>query len=129
MRRTIPHDDDGYATVLAAAAIAVIVLLLGLGVGLAGAVPARHRAESAADLAALAGASEAVSGVDTACGRADEVARANGATLTSCTWRGWVVAVTVRRPCGCLPSVVGPAVGRARAGPPVPDEVLEGSPS
>lgn len=113
--------DDGFATVLAAAVIAVTVVLLGLGVGLGGAILARHRAESAADLAALAGASEAVSGTETACGRADDVARTNGAVLTSCVWRGWVVAVVVSRPCHCLPSVAGSAVGRAQAGPTAAD--------
>lgn len=109
--------DDGLATVLAAVAVAVIVALLGLGVAVSGAVLARHRAESAADLAALAGASDAAGGTGPACGRAAEVARTNGAVLTSCTWRGWAVSVVVSRPCTCLPSVVGAAVGRARAGP------------
>ena len=110
-------DDDGFATVLAAAAVAVAVALLVLGLVLAEAVVDRHRAESAADLAALAGASDAVSGTDTACGRADAVARANGGLLTSCSWHGWVLDVRVTRSCDCLRSVVGVAVGRARAGP------------
>jgi secretion/DNA translocation related TadE-like protein len=95
----------------------VIITVLGLGLMLGGAVLGRHRAESAADLAALAGASDAVSGTDVACGRAAEVARSNGALLTSCSWQGWAVTVAVSRPCACLPSVVGAAVGRARAGP------------
>ena len=55
-------SDPGYATVFAAAAVGVLVLLLGLGLQVGAAVLARHRAETAADLAALAGAREAVAG-------------------------------------------------------------------
>jgi secretion/DNA translocation related TadE-like protein len=126
--RSPEHRDRGVATVLAAAAIGVIVVLLGSVLTLGEATWTRHRAESAADLAALAGAADAVSGTDVACGRAGEVARSNGAELTSCTWQGWAVTTTVTRPCGCLLSVAGPAVGRARAGPAAPEGVADAGP-
>jgi len=110
-------SDAGYATVVAAAAVGVLVLLLGLGLQVGAAVLARHRAETAADLAALAGAREAVRGADVACARAAEVAVGNGARLAGCSVEGWTVIVVTARSCGCMPSVSGDASGRARAGP------------
>ncbi|GAA4911231.1 secretion/DNA translocation related TadE-like protein [Actinomycetospora succinea] len=109
--------DAGSATVLAAAAVGVLVCLLGLGLQLGAATLARHRAETAADLAALAGAREAVRGADVACARAREVAAGNGADVADCAVEGWTVTVITTYPCRCLPSVSGEATGRARAGP------------
>ncbi|GAA4875832.1 Rv3654c family TadE-like protein [Actinomycetospora straminea] len=109
--------DAGAATVLAAAAVGVLVLLLGLGLQLGAATLARHRAEAAADLAALAGAREAVRGADVACARAGDVAQRNDARLLACSVEGWSVIVSTATRCGCLPSVSGDATGRARAGP------------
>lgn len=68
----------------------LLVLVLALAVGLrATAVVARHRAEAAADLAALAAAQGI--GVDdttaTMCRRAARIAAANGARLQTCTVR------------------------------------------
>lgn len=110
-------DDRGSATVLAAAAVGVLVCLLGLGLQIGAATLARHRAESAADLAALGGAREAVRGADVACARAREIAEGNGSRLVDCVVEGWSVRVITARTCGCLPSVSGAATGRARAGP------------
>jgi secretion/DNA translocation related TadE-like protein len=107
--------------VLAAAAVGVLVLLLGLGLQLGAAVLARHRAEAAADLAALAAAREVVMGVDVACARGGEIAAAHGARTLSCTASGWSVTVVVAVTCGCVPSVSADAVGRARAGPAAAD--------
>jgi secretion/DNA translocation related TadE-like protein len=81
--RRAPPDDAGTATVLAAAAVGVLVLLLGLGLQVGAATLARHRAETAADLGALAGAREAVRGRDVACARADAVVAGNGARLVA----------------------------------------------
>ncbi|MDD7941713.1 flp pilus-assembly TadE/G-like family protein [Actinomycetospora lutea] len=110
-------DDAGSATVLAAAAVGVLVCLLGLGLQVGAATLARHRAESAADLAALAGAREAVRGADVACERSREIAAGNGARLVDCAVEGWTVRVITAARCACLPSVSGEATGRARAGP------------
>lgn len=118
-RAADPGDDRGSVTVLAATAIGVTVLLLAVGLALGAAVAARHRAEHAADLAALGAAADAVSGRDVACDRARELAAANGARLRDCRWSGWDVEVRVTVACRCLPSVVDPLVGRARAGPSV----------
>jgi len=50
------RDEDGYATVAAAGAIAGVAALLVLVIYVGAATLARHRAQSAADLAALAAA-------------------------------------------------------------------------
>jgi secretion/DNA translocation related TadE-like protein len=84
---------------------------------LAGAASTRHRAEAAADLAALA-AADVVLGrrPGDACGLAAKVASQNGTRLTGCrtTSSGAVVAVTVR-PSGMLASL-GDAEASAHAG-------------
>lgn len=121
-------DDAGSATVLAAAAVGVLVCLLGLGLQLGAATLARHRAESAADLAALAAARDAVRGADVACERAREIAAGNGARLVDCEVEGWAVRVITATPCGCVPSVSGEATGRARAGPAAPGGPPSGPP-
>ncbi|WP_448062189.1 Rv3654c family TadE-like protein [Cellulomonas hominis] len=104
--------DRGSGSVLALALIAVLlVVALALGM-VSGALSARGTAQTAADLAALAGAEAARSGVS-ACGRAKAAAARNGAALVECVAgdRG-VVRVTTSRP-----SVLGTATARARAGP------------
>ena len=61
-----------------------VVLLVGLAAAFVTATAAAHRrAQSAADLAALAGAVARQRGED-ACGGAADVARGNGAELTAC---------------------------------------------
>lgn len=124
-----PADDRGSATVIAATAVGVLLLLLVLGLALAAAVLARHRAEHAADFAALAAASEAVRGRDVACARAGDVAAVNGARLESCSWSGWAVDVRVVVFCGCLPNVSGTVVGGARAGPVVTSITSDAAPA
>jgi secretion/DNA translocation related TadE-like protein len=82
---------------------ALWLLVISLVVLFAGAVTsvralaalARHRAESAADFAALAGAIHAVEGDSAACGAARSIATANSAQLSTCTLNGAVVTVTV----------------------------------
>ncbi|PVZ09384.1 Rv3654c family TadE-like protein [Actinomycetospora cinnamomea] len=118
-------EDTGAVTVLAAAAVGVLVLLLGLGLQVGAATLARHRAETAADLAALAGAREVVRGRDVACARAADVVATNGARLVHCAVEGWTVIVITASACGCMPSVSGDAAGHARAGP----VAAEGPPS
>ncbi|MGN8244850.1 Rv3654c family TadE-like protein [Cellulomonas soli] len=107
-------DDRGSGTVVVLALIAV-VLVLGAGLGLlAGAHGAAGRAQAAADLAALAGASTLPrSGLEVACGIAEETAARNGARATGCVEdEPDVLRVTVS-----LGTVTGAAVRAARAGP------------
>lgn len=111
------QDEAGVATIWAAALAALLVGLLVVGVGVASAVVARHRAEAAADLAALAAATHAVRGVRTACDRAQDIATRMGADLTDCRLDGWNALVTTQVRV-YLP-ILGQsrAKGRAHAGP------------
>ena len=110
------QDERGAATVLAVAFLGVLVLV-GAALGVVGAMVHAHRvAQSAADLAALAGA-EAVGDGGDACSAAAGIAAANGADLTVCEVAARDVRVQV--------TVVGPhwlgqehdLVAEARAGP------------
>ncbi|MBO3723559.1 flp pilus-assembly TadE/G-like family protein [Actinomyces bowdenii] len=111
-------DETGAGTVMALAIIAV-ALSLGLGaIGLIQAQGASGRARSAADLAALAGATalSSVLAPGDPCATAERVARANGARLTSCRISGEDVSVDVVVPVRIL-GLARQAGASARAGP------------
>lgn len=113
MRRA---DDRGSATLIV---LAVSGLLMFIGLALAGVasiVLTQRSAQAAADLAALAGASAAVSGSD-ACGAAGDIARANGTALASCEVVGSVVTVGVRADGPRLAGRRYDVTAQARAGP------------
>ena len=76
--------DRGSATIWVAIACLVTwsVAIFALSVG--GVIAARHRAASAADLAALAGARTLVAGVGDPCAAAQRVAAAAGARVVAC---------------------------------------------
>ncbi|MBD0691228.1 Rv3654c family TadE-like protein [Streptomyces sp. CBMA123] len=113
--------DAGSATVwlLALAMLGTVVFAATIAVGAV--VAARHRAESAADLAALAAADRLLLDPDGGCGRAAGIAAAQGAGLVSCAVdrSADAVEVVAEVPVGGLPLrlPVGPARARARAGP------------
>jgi len=111
-----PTGDRGGGAIWVLAVSLIVVLSAALGAVREIAALARHRAESAADLAALAGAIHAVSGVDDACGAAQSIAARNAASLSACEVDGSVVTVTVSCP---LAGSLGRwhADGSARAGP------------
>ena len=109
--------DRGSATVWTAGAVAVVLVIAVAGMHLGGVLLARHRAESAADLAALAAAGRSVAGVQVACARASGLAERMTVELVSCRLEGWDALVEVRvRPGGPL-ARFGAATARARAGP------------
>lgn len=113
-RRARWADDRGSAS-LWLLGVALAVLLLAGTVAMAGGlVVARHRAQSAADLGALAGAVRAVEGAEVACPAAERIVRANGARMVACRVEGLDVVVTaqVSGPAGW-----GAAEQSARAGP------------
>ncbi len=94
---------------VAAFAVVVLLTLAIAGVHVGGAVVARHRAQAAADLAALAAAAALPAGGDVACARADRVAAAmTSAVAVDCQVDGLDVIITV---------TLGPARAVARAGP------------
>ncbi|WP_422744232.1 Rv3654c family TadE-like protein [Mycobacterium sp. WMMD1722] len=101
-------------------AVAVIAVLIAVSGGLAGvgaAVLARHRAQSAADLAALAAAGRIVDGPDSACAQAHSVAAAVGVAVVRCDFAGLDVVVAVQTPVGLGRWALGSARAAARAGP------------
>jgi secretion/DNA translocation related TadE-like protein len=110
-------DDSGLATIWAAGAVTVLVAMLVFALHLAAATSGRHRAEAAADLAALAAASHALDGEQAACAYAARVVHGMTARLVSCRIAGWEALVETSVTPALTPSGVGEARGRARAGP------------
>jgi hypothetical protein len=108
-RRRHHLRDRGSASVWAVAGVAVIMTVFLVGLHLGAAVIARHRAEAAADLAALAAAARAVEGAEPACRRAREVATASGGT------RWWRSTSRSRSRCRAFhPRRAGPEPARSR---------------
>lgn len=95
--------------------MAVLLAITTGGVYVGSAVIARHRAQAAADLAALAAAQHLADG--SACSQASVVARSMRATVTRCAVEDLDVVVSVETsvPVGRIP--VGPARAVAKAGP------------
>ncbi len=117
---TAEAGEAGVSTVLAAIISLALVAVLWFGMQVGAATISRHRAEGAADLAALAAAAYAPHGRVVACARATRVVRRMHGSVVSCRLDGWESRVRVRMPLpGMLTrmSIVEPAEGRARAGP------------
>lgn len=108
------RDDRGSATVTACFAMLALIAVTVTVAHLGSAVVARHRAQSGADLAALAAADQAVQGVDTACAAAEIVAERMRLTVDECQLDGWDAVVTVTSAVGLG---IGTAAAAARAGP------------
>jgi secretion/DNA translocation related TadE-like protein len=102
-------------TVLAAVLIATLVALTLGGAWLGAAVVARHRAQAAADLAALAAAARLPGGAAAACRQAQVLAEAMRATLRGCDVERLDVTVTVSARVGGR--IAAKAAALARAGP------------
>jgi secretion/DNA translocation related TadE-like protein len=112
----VSRNQRGSATLLAVSFLGVL-LLVGAALGVVAAMVWAHRsAQAAADLAALAGATELRHGAD-ACGRASEIAGANAADLTSCTVQGEAVVVEVTITGPRWLGQQGDLSAQARAGP------------
>jgi len=110
------HGDAGSATVWVLATGLVVVLAAAALAAVGSATVARHRAQAAADLTALAAAQRAVEGETAACTRAAEVSALNGARLVACRLDGLDMIVTVDVvPAGG--AAWGAARASARAGP------------
>jgi secretion/DNA translocation related TadE-like protein len=101
--------------VVAAAMIAALLAITGGGVYLGSAVVARHRAQAAADLAALAAAARLAAGPETACAQAQAVAREMRVSTAGCAVDDLDVVVTIEVPLAV--GGWGPAQAAARAGP------------
>lgn len=81
---TCRHRERGSGTVLSVAAIGVLVILTTAGLQVGAAATAAHRARTAADLSALAGAVALQEGTGTPCASAAEVAGRNEARVIDC---------------------------------------------
>jgi secretion/DNA translocation related TadE-like protein len=109
--------DEGAAALLVLVVMAVVAALAFVVVCTGCAMVLRHRVAAAADAAALAGATEADSGVGPACRAADRMATLDGGRLRSCTLTGAVVQVRVEATGSGWLRWLGAASLNARAGP------------
>jgi secretion/DNA translocation related TadE-like protein len=94
----------------------VVIVMAQAFVMIGSATVARHRAQAAADFAALAAALKVLDGESAACARAGEVSARNGARLVACRLDGFDVIVTVEVAAAGTP-LGGAARRSARAGP------------
>lgn len=97
--------------------VAVLLSVTGGGVYLGSVVVARHRAQAAADLAALAAAARLPVGPQTACEWATGIARRMRVDHAECAVQGLDVVVSVEVTAAFAGWRVGPARAVARAGP------------
>lgn len=93
-RREGRTGEEGYATVVAAVLSAGVVGIAATAMLAAGNTLAHHRAQVAADMAAVAGAHRAWAGGD-ACAVAEGTARDNQAEMVECRREAADVVVTV----------------------------------
>ncbi len=96
--RSRTGDEKGSASLLVAIWMVVLVLFAAAGIVLASVLAARESVASAADLAALAGASASLEQPAQACAWAGEIAGRNGAVLFECQVSGAQVWVSVAAP-------------------------------
>jgi len=113
----VTRDSSGSATVWALLAVVLIWTMAAVGAAEIAAVQTRHRADAAADAAALAAAGEGGLDPDAACADAREAAARVGADLVRCTLSGPYATVTVRMVPPSSLRWLGPVSARARAGP------------
>lgn len=108
-------SERGSATVFVVIALA-LMLFAGSTVGAVGGIVVAHRrAQSAADLAALAGAAALGTAADP-CAQARVVAEANAASLDACERSGADLTVVISVDCPRLIRWIGRSAAKARAG-------------
>ena len=110
-------DDRGSVTVLGAFVVAALVGVTVMVVHLGAATAARHRAQTGADLAALAGAGRALLAEPDPCGAARTIGSANSVRVTDCRVDGSEVSLDVAVSVSLGPFGSREARARARAGP------------
>lgn len=124
MTAAVESRERGSATVVGVGAVLAFLAVFAVALQFGAAVVTRHRAEAAADLAALAAAANATSGAATACAAAKRVTDGMAARVASCELYGWEASVVVEaEPPGVL-ARYGTARVTARAGP-VPQSSLQ----
>lgn len=119
--------ERGSATVVGLAAVLAVLTFFAIAVQFGAAVTTRHRAEAAADLAALAAAAYAADGTEAACATARRVTDRMAVRMASCELHGWEANVRIEAaPPGVL-ARFGTARAAARAGPAVDGSGAEGA--
>lgn len=115
--RSSTDGERGSSTVLAAGVTAAVLVsaVAFTAVGQAGA--ARHRAQGAADAAALAGAAKVLSGEGEACEAAQAMVERSATEFERCEVNDLEVTVYVNETPNGLPAAFGPARAVSRAGP------------
>lgn len=111
------EGDKGSVTVTACFAVAGLIALTVLVTQIGGVVVARHRAQAAADLSALAAAGELRAGAEAGCTAAESLGRRMRAAITRCEVAGWDVLIEVEEMVPIGPFGARPIRAIARAGP------------
>ncbi|QSB05451.1 Rv3654c family TadE-like protein [Natronoglycomyces albus] len=111
------NREEGSASVVLTGVLAVIVILAAGFITVSNATVARHQAQGAADVAALAGARVVASQPDSVCDLASNLAAENAATLYECRSTDFEVIVRVSVEAKGAAALFGPAHAVARAGP------------
>ena len=118
-RVTADRGQRGSGTLLMAGGMLLVMVVAAVALVLTAYIAAQHAAADAADLSALSGAAAHLRG-DDPCVAARAVARANGATLSSCTLSGdsfdFVVRVGVTRHMRSPPRLPDTVSATAEAG-------------
>jgi secretion/DNA translocation related TadE-like protein len=117
-RASAGRSNDRGSASLWLLGVGLAVLAFAGAVAAAGSVlVAKHRAQTAADLGALAGAARAGEGDAAACSRAGQIVTDNGARLMECRLDGLDVVIGVEADPASFGDLVGPVLASARAGP------------
>lgn len=112
-----PRSERGSATVLATGIAAALLVSAVAFTALGQAGAARHRAQGAADAAALAGAAKVLFGEGEACAAARAMVERSDAEFQGCEVSELEVTVHVNETPSGLPAAFGPARAVSRAGP------------
>lgn len=112
-----PHSERGAATVAACLALTALLAATMLFVQVGVVIVARHRAQAAADLGALAAAGALTAETDDACSRARELGQRMRVRVRSCTVVGWDVTVVAELTASLGPLGTPDVRAVARAGP------------
>lgn len=96
VRAPLATRQHGSATVLALGWLSAVMIVLSVLLVSTAVLATAHRADNAADLAALSGAVHASEGEAAACTAALRVTQRMAGTLESCTLDGLVLTVVVR---------------------------------
>jgi secretion/DNA translocation related TadE-like protein len=114
---SVEQRDRGAATIFVLA-VGLVLVVAGLALASIGSARVgRHQARNAADLGALAGATEVSHGEADACGRAGRFVTANGGEMTLCVVDGLDLVVHVEVRVVPMPGLTRHAEAAARAGP------------